>query len=190
MLVQKGNKVFIRLLTIEDVGFDYLNWMLDPEVNQFLESRNTTFTIENLRIFVEKMNADDKNYLFGIFELESDKHIGNIKIGNISKVNNRADVGLIIGDKSFWGQGIATDAIALVTTFAFKKLKLNKLFAGMYVTNIGSFKAFIKAGYSKVAHFRNHTYCAGNYVDSIIVDIIKLDFENNKFYEKYSNNNG
>lgn len=76
-----------------------------------------------------------------IISKDGDKHIGSNKIGPINRINNFADVGLIIGDKSFGNKGFATEALKLIVDYAFNKLKIRKLTAGIYANNIGSIKA-------------------------------------------------
>ena len=44
--------------------------------------------------------------------------------------------------RSAWGKGYATEAIELVTDYAFKKLNLHKLTAGCYQLNEAAIKAF------------------------------------------------
>ena len=41
----------------------------------------------------------------------TDKHIGNIKLGPINWIHRYGDISLLIGDKDYWGKGIATEAI-------------------------------------------------------------------------------
>lgn len=47
----------------------------------------------------------------------------------------------MIGDKNYWGRGIAADTISLISNYAFDELHLRKVFAGVYGNNIGSIKA-------------------------------------------------
>lgn len=61
-----------------------------------------------------------------------------------------------IGEKNAWGKGFATEAIQLVTHFAFEQLHLHRLQAGLYASNIGSGKALEKAGYHLEAVFKNN----------------------------------
>jgi [ribosomal protein S5]-alanine N-acetyltransferase len=105
-----------------------------------------------------------------MFLKETQTHIGNIKIGSINWQHRYGDVGLLIGDKNSWGKGIAAEAISLVTQYAFEELNLHKLTAGMYEQNIGSYKAFIKAGYQEVGRFKQHYFSHGEYVDGIVVE--------------------
>jgi [ribosomal protein S5]-alanine N-acetyltransferase len=165
-----GTRIYLRLLSPDDVSEAYLQWMHDPEVIQYLESRWQTQTMESVRAFVQDKNDSQNDFLFGIFLNDTHQHIGNIKIGDINFLYRRGDVGLIIGEKSAWGKGYGTDAIELVTQYGFQDLNLHKLTAGMYVPNQGSYKAFIKAGYREVGIYKKHTFVNGQYVDSIIVE--------------------
>ena len=64
--------------------------------------------------------------MFGIFLGDEFKHVGNIKLGPINSYHKRAEIGLMIGDKSVWGKGIATKVIRMVTHFGFSELNLLK----------------------------------------------------------------
>lgn len=166
----QGQRIFLRPLVEDDVGEEYLEWMRDPLVTQYLESRDQTQTLDTLRTFVRSMNASPRDHLFGIFLVQGGEHIGNIKIGSIREPHRSADLGLIIGCRSAWGKGYGTEVIALATRHAFEQLGLNKLWAGMYAENLGSYHAFIKAGYREVGRFRRHILFKGRYIDSILVE--------------------
>ncbi|MBR3618373.1 MAG: GNAT family N-acetyltransferase, partial [Bacteroidaceae bacterium] len=78
--ILQGERIYLRRLTEDDVSDDYVRWMNDPEINQYLESRFHTHTIESTRAFIRSETNENK-YQFGIFVKETGKHIGNIKIG-------------------------------------------------------------------------------------------------------------
>lgn len=163
----QGKKIYLRRLTEEDVTQEYVNWMNDPEINQYLDSRFYVQTIESTKAFIKSV-SNDRNYQFGIFDNITGKHIGNIKLGNINSHDMSADIGFLIGEKSYWGHGIATEAIALVTEFAFKTLNLHKVWGGAYSPNVGSMKAFLKNGFEKEGVRRNQHFCNGEFVDGIL----------------------
>ncbi len=171
MMIIQGNTIYLKLMTVEDVTDDYVSWMNDEEVVQYTESRWNSYTMDDLREFVKKTNNGISNFMFAIHSNENDLHIGNIKIGNINPVHRYADLGIVIGNKDYWGKGIATESIMIATKYAFEELNLNKLFAGMYAKNLGSFKAFIKAGYREIGVMRKHVFYKGEFIDSILVDI-------------------
>lgn len=171
-MILETEKIFLDLLSAENVSPDYANWMNDYNITKFLESRWKSQTRESVLDFVQHLNNSDNDILFGIFLKNDKKHIGNIKIGGISWKHRNADVGLLIGDKNSWGKGYASDAIKLVTKYAFESLNLHKLWAGIYKGNEGSYKAFIKAGWSDAGVLKEHRFFEGKYVDEYLVEII------------------
>lgn len=163
----EGQRIFLRRLTEEDASEDYVRWMNDPDINQYLESRFYTHTIESTKSFIRSV-TNDNNYQFGIFLKDSGKHIGNIKIGSINHYHRTADIGFLIGEKDYWGKGLATEAISLATEFGFKTLNLHKLWGGLYAPNIGSFRAFQKNGYEQEGIKKSQYLCNGSYVDDFL----------------------
>ena len=167
----KGKNILLRKLSNEDASVEYLNWMNDYEVVKFTESRYRVHTIESLKDFILHVN-NESNYCFAIVDIPSGKHIGNIKIGNIHPIYKYADVGLIIGNKDFYGKGIATEALKLCVEFAFKQLKLHRLYAGIYDVNIGSIKAFEKAGFVREGCEKEKCLFEGKRIDCYIYGIV------------------
>jgi [ribosomal protein S5]-alanine N-acetyltransferase len=147
----------------------YREWMSDPEVTRFLETRFSTPTLDSLRSYVSEMQGSANQYLFGMFERASGTHIGNIKLGPVSPVHQRAAIGLIIGDRPSWGQGFATEAIAAITRWGFVDLGLEKLSAGSYQSNRGSIAAFLRNNYLVEGVQRSHVQLADGGRDDVVV---------------------
>ena len=167
-----GKRILLASLDPENLSAAYQKWMKDPDVLKYLTHPDGNYELENLKEFVASMNEDVSNQLLGIFLKQGGQHIGNVKIGNIHPKHHRADVGIIIGDKTLWGKGYATEAIQLVIQYAFHTLKLHKLIAGMFATNLGSYRAFLKAGFWKVGCYRKHYWIDGAYCDAYLLEIL------------------
>jgi len=165
-----GKRIFLRTLSTEDVRDKYVEWMRDEETVRFLESRWKTYTLENLKEYVNKINESHADSLFGIFLRENDVHIGNIKVGDVDYVHQHGNVGIMIGDKSSWGKGCGRESIQLVTKYAFEELNLNSLIAGIYANNTGCYKAFLNAGYNEAGSLKKHLFYNGKFVDKILVE--------------------
>lgn len=150
MLVKKltTSRLLLRPLTREDVSEMYVGWLNDPAVNQYLETRFSVQTLDSCLASVNSTNADQNSYLFGMFDLYGHSHIGNIKLGPINKQHKIGDLSLFIGDKSFWGNGLATEAICAMTQWAFESLGLDKVEAGCYEMNHACLNCFLKCGFS------------------------------------------
>lgn len=176
MVILESDNFYLRNISLDDCNENYLSWMNDSEINKYLESRFTTHTIDSLKNFVTSMNNSDNNIMFAIIDKEFDKHIGNIKLGNIHPIHRYADIGLIIGEKNYWGRGIATNAISLISKYAFEELNLRKIFAGVYENNIGSIRAFEKCGFEK-AYIKSNTYFFdGKYIDALVFELYNKNF--------------
>jgi len=122
----------IRLFVLRpnDVTPDYVSWLNDPSVNQYLECRFATHTIESTRKYVESILTSPLYLFLGIRSGLSGNHVGNIKLGPIDRHHWTGEVGILIGNKSVWGQGIARSAINMMAEIARAQLSLRKLTAG------------------------------------------------------------
>jgi RimJ/RimL family protein N-acetyltransferase len=148
-LLARGERVGVRSLRVEDVGERYLAWMRDPEVLRYLEARFSEHTFESLRDFVAANGDRDDTLLLAICALsEDDRHIGNIKVGPLDAHHGTADIGLIIGERAWWGRGAGREAIALATRLAAERLGARKLTASCYASHVGSAKAFLANGWT------------------------------------------
>ncbi len=147
----EGERVALRLVTLDDCTERYVGWLADAEVNRYLETRYAEQTLEMIRGFVASMIDSPHSYLFAIVESASREHVGNIKIGPVVARHQYADVSYFIGERSAWGKGYGTEAVRLVTRFGFERLGLHRCQAGFYESNVGSQRVLEKAGYTREA---------------------------------------
>lgn len=175
----EGEKIYLREVRISDVNENYYDWLNDPEVNKYLETRYIPRSLQNIKEFVEKMDGNPDEIFLAICLKEDGRHIGNIKLGTINWIHRFADVSLLIGEKTYWGKGIGTEAIDILAGFAFNVLNLNKLRSGCYADNVGSARAFIKAGFIKEGTLKKQWMVNGIYQDELIFGLSARDWEKN-----------
>lgn len=152
-----SDDVELFVLTPELVSDVYVGWLTDPDINRFLESRFTPHDRASTEEYVSTMLRSDKNLMLGIRSRSLGRHVGNIKLGPIDRYHGLAEIGIMIGDRGAWGRGIATRAIAMLASIAKYELGLRRLTAGCYASNVGSSRAFERAGFTieatRPAHF-------------------------------------
>lgn len=143
----KGKRCRLRTLSDTDVGPKYLEWLSDPDVNRFLEVRFAQpKSTEDLKRSVRDIFESPNQMLLGIFELIGNEHLGNVKL-TISPHHKTAEVGYLLGNKAYWGKGLATEAVGLTMEWAFNELYVEKLFAGVYASNKASASLLNKLGF-------------------------------------------
>ncbi len=168
----------MRSITESDVTQTYVDWLNDPEVNRYLETRHTIQTIESCMAFVQKCNQDDSSHLFGIFLKEDNTHIGNAKLGYINHYHSTGQLSLFIGEKSCWGKGLAVEVVHGLTEYGFNQLALERVEAGIYDENLGSLRVFLKVGYNVDGYLRSHVISNNRRTGSFWLGILKNEVLN------------
>lgn len=163
--------ITIRNLTSSDITPQYCSWLNDKETNKYLESRFTEWNMKSLLEYFHEKNKSE--FMLAIIDDNTGTHIGNVKISNTDKNHHRAEIGIIIGDKRFWGKGVATTAIGIVTEYCFNTLKLHKLTAGAYAENLASINAFIKNEFIIEGQRKEHILTPSGWADVILLGKIK-----------------
>jgi ribosomal-protein-alanine N-acetyltransferase len=141
------NRVYLRELKHEDVNENYLSWFRNNEVTSFLEVDGHSLTQKMVTDYIDEGKKNGSYFMYAICLEENNLHIGNLKVGPINYKHRVADLVCVIGDRSQWGKGLATDAIAQGNELAFETYDIRKLHGQIYADNIGSVKAYCKAGW-------------------------------------------
>jgi RimJ/RimL family protein N-acetyltransferase len=102
--------------------------------------------------------------------------VGVTGIQQIDWINGYGTTGIILGDKSIWGRGIAREVMALRTRFLFTETTLRRLRSGYLEGNLASAKAQASAGYKKVGRWHQAYFRNGTWRDLILTEIRREDW--------------
>ncbi|HUU24583.1 MAG TPA: GNAT family N-acetyltransferase [Methyloceanibacter sp.] len=159
----RGSNTLLAPLLPGDVSADYVSWLNDAETTRYTEARHRSHDEESTRQYVAEASASKSAALWSV--KVGAEHVGNIRLSNIDPIHRRAAVAILIGSGAQRGVGVGTEAIALVTRFAFDELAIEKLVAGIYETNIACRRAFEKARYHLDAVLTRHVISEGKRID-------------------------
>jgi RimJ/RimL family protein N-acetyltransferase len=168
-----GKRLYLRGLERSDINETYLQWINNAEVTRYMVTGTFPSTMEKLEQYYQRMTTSPNHVILAIVDKESDKHIGNITLNNINWINRTADLGIMIGNKDFWGKGLGTEATKLMVQYAFEKLNLHKIWLGVHVSHEAAIRIYEKAGFEIEGRLRNHFYRDGKYHDMVIMGIIR-----------------
>ena len=163
----EGERIYLRPLEEKDITERYLSWFRDPEVTRFLEARD--LTRQAVLDHLEEGRRSGTYFMFAICLRGNDLHVGNLKVGPMDRKHGISDLVTVIGDKGHWGRGLATEAVRLGTRLAFEVYGVRKLYGGMYAENLGSIRAYLKAGWTEEARLGDHYVSDGKVMDRVCV---------------------
>ena len=87
-----------------------------------------------------------------------------------------AEVGYWLGE-AFWGRGIVTEAVQIVTVYAFGRLNLLRLFALPFADNVASIRVLEKAGYAREGLLRSSSVKYGAPRDQLLYARVNPDWK-------------
>ena len=107
-----------------------------------------------------------------------DKLIGATGIHDVSSVHKNAEIGIVIGNKSYWSKGYGTEALRLMLEYGFDQLNLHKIYLWVFCFNTRAIRAYEKVGFKTEGIFREHVYMNGEYCDDHFMGILRSDWQN------------
>lgn len=156
-----GKKVALRDKTLNDARDDF-NWQSDPELARFdaapvlkmdFYSFLSDYTDELKMAFDSLVRRS-----FGIDTLDGGKHIGNIGYYGIDTVRGDAELGIMIGNRDYWGKGYGSDAVNTLIDYIARNTALKRIYLKTLEWNIRAQKSFAKCGFKSYGTLERDGY--------------------------------
>ena len=106
----------------------YLRWFADRAVTRYMLIRHPT-SLKKEEEWLEQMAGSPDDVLWAMVRAAGGELVGNIGLHKIVWRHGYAELGYVIGERDQWGKGHATEAVRLVTAYAFLELGLHKVWA-------------------------------------------------------------
>jgi ribosomal-protein-alanine N-acetyltransferase len=140
-------RFLLREIREEDASEAYLAWLGDPSSIKYITAARTQNEISNLRLYIRE-RVDRKDILFlGIFDVTSGQHIGNIKYEPVNDEMGYAIMGILIGEVTYRGIGVAKEVITASSKWLLENRNIQEIFLGVHTENIPAIKAYEKMGF-------------------------------------------
>ena len=150
-----AEQIQLRALRLNDFG-RVVQWSRDVE---FCLANGWQPSIEEEELYqwwANCVNGKTENFLRVGIEQEG-LLIGYVDLADIRY--GTAELGIAIGEKSFWGKGIGTAAATKLLSYAKETLGITKVFAETHKTNIRSRKMLQKLGFQEISRHGTDFYC-------------------------------
>ncbi|MFH1028995.1 MAG: GNAT family protein [Pseudomonadota bacterium] len=176
----RGARIWMRPLLESDFNLKYFCWLNDPEVNRYSQRRPFPATWKSMTSYSQNLeNNPHQGFVLAI--LADHEHIGNIALVNLQLVHRCAEIAILIGDKNYWNQGLAAEAIYLVSKHAFLEMNLHRVFAGTF--NPAFMRCVEKLGWVREGEFRERIWSGGRYHHQVWLGMLRSEF---KIFPEYA----
>lgn len=88
----------------------------------------------------------------------------------------RAEAGYWLG-RPYWGQGLATEAVAALLRFGFEELGLHKVYAIPYADNLASGRVLLKNNLVLEGRLAQHVRRDGRYFDILQYGLLRANYQ-------------
>lgn len=150
----ESESYLLRLFKKSDAEL-WQQWDVDPEVQAFMpEPFNEPQDIEEQHKYIEECENDEEGYYWSI-ENKDGVTVGTTALTEFNDYHGVANLGIVIGDKNYWGKGVATEVITTLVNHAFEHLNIFSISAEVEEGNIPMMKALEKVGFKQDGLFES-----------------------------------
>ncbi|MDA8872175.1 GNAT family N-acetyltransferase [Candidatus Thioglobus sp.] len=143
-----GRSIYLKPITKIELSDEYLSWLNDTTLNQFLDvSKSPPKNINELADYVNAVRCNSLCDVFAIYDKKIQKHVGNIAITHNDVSTGTATHGCMIGDEFSRKRGVGAEASILINEFMFSQSHIHRIQEGAISKNIDACRVLISMGF-------------------------------------------
>lgn len=132
-------------------------------------------TVKNMIGHFERDYNKRSRVKWGIFVNEApNKLVGIIEVADFNQKVNMITIGYFL-EESYWGRGIATEALRLLVHYLFETIRINRIQAEVMVANDHSKRVLLKNGFMKEGTLRQASLWSGKGIVDLEIYAILRD---------------
>lgn len=166
-----GERVVLRPMDERDTD-DVVRWRAEPAVAAQLFSERPPTREEHLA-WLARLRPDGERREFIIVERAGGRAVGTIGLSQLDRRYRRAEYGLLIGEPSARGKGMAAEASRLLLQHAFTALGLNRVYLHVLADNDAALRLYDRLGFASEGVLREHVCKDGRFRDVVVMGIVK-----------------
>ena len=144
------DRFLLRPLTTADASRRYQRWLRDTRARRYIQSAATVRSLPALRAYIAERQRRTDSLFLGIFVRSGGEHIGNIKYEPIDRARRSAEMGILIGEPSWRGRGVAPEVIHASARWLHERHGVSKVFLGVERVNKSALAAYRRTGFRAV----------------------------------------
>lgn len=148
-LLIKTPRFLLRPLCVADVTDKYFGWIQDTVVQRFIVTASLQGSLEDLRVYVAEREMREDVLFLGIYT-SSGEHIGNLKYEPMDVKLGIAVMGILIGEKSWRGKGVAYEVISASAMWLKLNKNIKRIELGVNIHNQSAIAVYKKLGFIEI----------------------------------------
>jgi len=140
-----GRKVILREKQLADAANDY-TWGSDADLMRLDAADPFDMTFAEFLTSYDEGMRNRKHRRFAIETMDGE-HIGNCTCYNIDRFRKEAEIGIMIGDRRYWGKGYGSDAVRTMVHYIFQDVGLQRISLRTLGWNVRAQRCFEKCGF-------------------------------------------
>jgi diamine N-acetyltransferase len=173
----ESKTIMLRALEPSDVDLLY-NWENDSSI-WHLSSTLTPFSRFALEQYVMNSHEDlfttkQLRLMIDLVTDEQKKTIGCVDLFDFDPLNKRAGIGILVV-KEERGKGYASEALDLMITYAFNRLRLHQVYSNVLKGQKASLDLFKKKGFLVIGIKKEWVMVDGDWIDEYLLQLINPD---------------
>ena len=137
-----GKLVRLQKFTAENLTNEYISWLNDFDVVRY---SNQKFRQHNQATCRDYFNSFENSDHIFVAIYQDTKFIGTMT-AYISQIHQTADLGIMIGNRQYWGKGIGKDAWTTLMQGLFDQCQLRKITGGTLKCNKAMVNIMVGSG--------------------------------------------
>ena len=149
--VLTGQSVLLRPMVEQDLATK-AHWMLDPEIRKMmgLSDKNPNYTYQNALAENYRWLQDARNAGEMVWAMDVDGKLVGYFTANVFDFERKAEIFILVGDKSLWGKGFGKEACALVLDELFRETDVYYVDTFVVPGNNRSYSLSLSLGFAPV----------------------------------------
>jgi RimJ/RimL family protein N-acetyltransferase len=93
------------------------------------------------------------------------------------RISRRATLGMMIGDRQYWGKGYGTAVIKLFVRFLFTRYNLHRIDLATFSENQRAIRSYEKCGFVAEGVRRKAMWTVNGYRDQVMMGLLREDWD-------------
>lgn len=171
----RGERVLLRPMRGKDVPRLH-EFNQDVELALLDSHYPEVASVERTREFYEAWTKTDEDRARFAIEADS-KFLGYCQLVTLQRRHGIFELGILIGDRDYWGRGYGREVVRLLLDYGFRYLGGRRIALTTHAKNERAIRCYLACGFVEEGRPRQVFWHEGEYIDLVEMSILRDEWE-------------